>query len=129
MVKWKQYMIPAMGTGGFLITCLRHIIRKGTDKNIGLDWDFIIKEGLGGREIEQDTHKLCEANMLISSGYNFETLECGDSLSLPKNKKYDIICANPPFGIALKYNNISSSMRNMIIFPYKIILLFHYFYN
>jgi type I restriction-modification system DNA methylase subunit len=109
---------PAMGTGGFLITCLRHMAKQSVEKNIKLDWDFVTKEGLGGREIEQDTHKLCEANMLISSGYNFETLECGDSIRIPKKKKYDVIVANPPFGIkGLKYNDIHPGMNKYDYIP------------
>ena len=118
--KMETIYDPAMGTGGFLITCLRHMIKQGNDKKVKLNWDFIIKEGLGGREIEQDTHKLCEANMLISSGQNFETLECGDSLRVPKNKKYDIVVANPPFGISLKYNEINSTINKQDYIPIQV---------
>ena len=104
---------PAMGTGGFLITCLRHLINQSKTKNIKLDWDFIRKEGLGGREAEPDTYQLAVSNMLISSGQMFDVLEKGDSIRSPITNKYDIILANPPFGIdGLLYDDITCSLRN-----------------
>jgi type I restriction-modification system DNA methylase subunit len=104
---------PAMGTGGFLITCLRHLINQSKTKNIKLDWDFIRKEGLGGREAEPDTYQLAVSNMLISSGHMFDVLEKGDSIRNPITNKYDIVLANPPFGIdGLTYDDINHSLRN-----------------
>ena len=99
---------PAMGTGGFLITSLRHYIRKAKENNIKLDWDYISKQAVGGREAEPDTYQLCKANTLISSGHTFDTLECGDSIRNPIPKQYDIILTNPPFGIkGIKYDEIT----------------------
>ena len=104
---------PAMGTGGFLITCLRYLINKSKTNNIKLDWDFICKQGLGGREAEPDTYQLAVSNMLISSGHMFDVLEKGDSIRNPITNKYDIILANPPFGIdGLTYDDINHSLRN-----------------
>jgi type I restriction-modification system DNA methylase subunit len=104
---------PAMGTGGFLITCLRHLINQSKIKNIKLDWDFIRKQGLGGREAEPDTYQLAVSNMLISSGHMFDVLEKGDSIRNPITNKYDIILANPPFGIdGLTYDDINHALRN-----------------
>jgi len=104
---------PAMGTGGFLITCLRHLINQSKTKNIKLDWDFIRKQGLGGREAEPDTYQLAVSNMLISSGHMFDVLEKGDSIRDPITKKYDIVLANPPFGIdGLTYDDINHALRN-----------------
>ena len=106
---------PAMGTGGFLINCLRHIITQSKVKNINLDWEFIRKFGLGGREAEPDTYQLAVSNMLISSGQMFdeELLQKGDSIRDPITNKYDIILANPPFGIdGLDYTNIEHNLRN-----------------
>jgi len=104
---------PAMGTGGFLITCLRHLINQSKIKNIKLDWNFISKEGLGGREAEPDTYQLAISNMLISSGHMFDVLERGDSIRCPITNKYDIVLANPPFGIdGLIYDDINHSLRN-----------------
>ena len=104
---------PAMGTGGFLITCLRHLIIQSKTRNIKLDWDFIRKEGLGGREAEPDTYQLAVSNMLISSGYMFDILEKGDSIRDPITNKYDIVLANPPYGIdGLIYDDINHALRN-----------------
>ena len=104
---------PAMGTGGFLITCLRHLIKQSKTNNINLNWEFIRSYGLGGREAEPDTYQLAVSNMLISSGYMFDVLEQNDSIRNPIIKKYDIILANPPFGIkGLNYSDINHVLRN-----------------
>ena len=104
---------PAMGTGGFLISSLRHLVKQSKEKEINLNWNFITNEGLGGREAEPDTYQLAISNMLISSGYMFNVIEKGDSIKDPITKKYDIILANPPFGIdGLNYNEISDPLRN-----------------
>jgi type I restriction enzyme M protein len=104
---------PAMGTGGFLITCLRTILKKSKHQNIPLNWDFIRKNGLGGREAEPDTYQLAVSNMLIASGKMFKVLEKGDSIREPITNKYDIILANPPFGIdGLIYTEIMHPLRN-----------------
>ncbi len=101
---------PAAGTGGFLITSLKYLIKKSrTDfkKPIKLDWNFIKTKGLGGREPEPDTYQLAMSNMLISSGHIF-SLQRGDSIRSPINDKYDIVLANPPFGIdGLNYSEIN----------------------
>jgi type I restriction enzyme M protein len=104
---------PAMGTGGFLISSLRHLLQQSKTKGIKMNWDFISNEGLGGREAEHDTYQLAISNMLISSGHIFNVLEKGDSIRNPITNKYDIILANPPFGIdGLIYNEILHPLRN-----------------
>ena len=116
---------PAMGTGGFLITALRHIIKQSRKdcKNeikidcsdeIKIDWVFASNQGLGGREAEPDTFQLAVSNMLISSGHMFNVLEQGDSIRSPITNKYDIILANPPFGIkGLTYDDIRLTRTNL----------------
>jgi type I restriction-modification system DNA methylase subunit len=106
---------PAMGTGGFLINCLRHLITQSKVKNINLDWEFVRKFGIGGREAEPDTYQLAVSNMLISSGQMFDEklLQKGDTIRDPITNKYDIVLANPPFGIdGLDYNDIEHKLRN-----------------
>lgn len=104
---------PAMGTGGFLISSLRYLLQQSKTKGIKMNWDFISNEGLGGREAEPDTYQLAISNMLISSGHMFNVLEKGDSIRNPITNKYDIILANPPFGIdGLTYNEILHPLRN-----------------
>lgn len=104
---------PAMGTGGFLITYLQHILQKANLKNIQPDWNFIKTEGLYGKELEPDTYQLAVSNMLISSGHMFETLDRGDSIREPITRKFDNIIANPPFGIkGIKYDEFQSPLKN-----------------
>ena len=104
---------PAMGTGGFLISSLRHIMKQSKTNNIELNWDFISNQGLGGREAEPDTYQFALSNMLISSGHMFNVLEKGDSIREPITNKYDIVLANPPFGIdGLIYDEILHPLRN-----------------
>lgn len=104
---------PAMGTGGFLITCLRNLIRKSKGSGIKLDWEFLTRNAvISGRECEADTFQLAVSNMLISSGKMFY-LEQGDSIRDPITAKYDIVLANPPFGIkGLEYDEITHPLRN-----------------
>jgi type I restriction enzyme M protein len=104
---------PAMGTGGFLISSLRYLLQQSKTKGIKINWDFISNEGLGGREAEHDTYQLAISNILISSGRMFNVLEKGDSIRDPIINKYDIVIANPPFGIdGLIYNEILHPLRN-----------------
>jgi type I restriction-modification system DNA methylase subunit/restriction endonuclease S subunit len=104
---------PTMGTGGFLITYLNYILNQANTNNIKPDWKFIKDEGLYGKELEPDTYQLAMSNMLISSGYMFEKLDCGDSIRVPINSKFDNILANPPFGIkGLKYDDFTSPLKS-----------------
>ena len=111
--KIEKIFDPAMGTGGFLITSIRYLVKKSKDKNINLNWDFISKEGLGGREAESDTYQLAVSNMMISTGHMFDVLEKDDSIRNPITNKYDIVLTNPPFGIdGLNYMEINNKLRN-----------------
>ena len=103
---------PTMGTGGFLITYLNYVKEQSRNKSIELDWDFIKTEGIYGKELEPDTYQLAVSNMLISSGHMFEKLDRGDSIRDPITRKFDIILANPPFGIkGLKYDDFQSPLK------------------
>lgn len=104
---------PAMGTGGFLVTILQHIQEQAKSKNISLDWDFIKTQGIYGKELEPDTYQLAVSNMLISSAHMFANLDCGDSIREPITRQFDIILANPPFGInGLKYEDIQNPFKS-----------------
>ena len=102
---------PTMGTGGFLITYLQTIMEQAKIRNIKLNWDYIISTGLYGKELNPDTFHLAVSNMLISSGYMFDGLECGDSIRQPITRKFDNILANPPFGIKLNYDELQSPLK------------------
>ena len=107
---------PTMGTGGFLTSYLSDVIDKSKTQNVALDWDFIRNEGIYGKELEPDTYQLAMSNMLIYSGNVFEKLDCGDSIRDPITRKFDIVLANPPFGIkGLKYNEFASSMKSQYL--------------
>lgn len=103
---------PAMGTGGFLITAVKHIIAEAKVKKIDLNWKNI-SESIGGTEAQLDTFQLAKANMLISSGHVFTNIHHGDSIRKKIEGKYDIILANPPFGIkGLNYDEIKAELKN-----------------
>lgn len=112
---------PAMGTCGFLITCLRYLLQKSKSQNIPLNWDFISQQGLGGCEAVEETYQLGVSNMLIASGKMFnKVLKKGDSIRDPITNKYDIILANPPFALdGLDYDEIIHTMKQEYI-PIKI---------
>jgi len=82
---------PAMGTGGFLISAIRYLKKNNKDFDI-------TKIKISGREADEDTYQLAMANMLISLGETIN-LERGDSLREVIRNNYDVIMANPPFGI------------------------------
>ena len=86
---------PTMGTGGFLISYLKHIKQQANIKQIQPDWDFIKTFGLYGKEVESDTYQLAISNMLISTGHLFENMDNGDSIREPITRKFDNILANP----------------------------------
>lgn len=103
---------PTMGTGGFLITYMKHILQQAKLKGIKPDWEFIKINGLYGKELEPDTFQLASSNMLIASGHMFEKLDRGNSISEPITTKYDVVLANPPFGIkGLIYNDIQNPIK------------------
>lgn len=106
---------PTMGTGGFLITYLQYILNQANTKNIKPDWNYIINDGIYGKEIEPDTYQLAVSNMLISSGHMFPKgkLDNGDSIREKITRKFDNILANPPYGIkGLKYDEINNDLKN-----------------
>ncbi len=106
---------PTMGTGGFLITYLQYILNQANTKNIKPDWNYIINDGIYGKEIEPDTYQLAVSNMLISSGHMFPKgkLDNGDSIREKITRKFDNVLANPPYGIkGLKYDDINNDLKN-----------------
>lgn len=101
---------PAMGTGGFLISMIRDLAKKARTKEIDLNYELLRNGNLTGREIDPDTFQLAVSNLIINSKNNFK-LELGDSmcgskdyLSKINTKEYDVIIANPPFGLKKDYD-------------------------
>ena len=107
---------PTLGTGGFLISHLKYVLKQANVKGIQPNWDFIKTEGLYGKELEPATFQLAVSNMFISSGHMFEQLERGDSIREPITRKFDTVLANPPYGIkGLDYDEIQSSLKDEYI--------------
>jgi type I restriction-modification system DNA methylase subunit len=107
---------PTMGTAGFLTSYLGVILEKAKAKNIKPDWDFIRTKGLYGKELNPDTYQLAISNLLIASGQWFDKMDCGDSIRQPIDKKFDVVLANPPFGIkGFKYDEITHPSRDEYI--------------
>ena len=104
---------PAMGTGGFILTCIKFIKKIAKESNIKLDWTQITTIGLGGREVIDKTFQFAKANCLVYSGHIFQTIEMNDSIRNQIEKKYDCIVANPPYGIkGLSYDKIKHKNRD-----------------
>ena len=107
---------PAMGTGGFILTCLKYIKNSAKQSNIKLDWNQITTIGIGGREVIDKTFQFAKANCLVYSGHMFQTIEMNDSIRNPINKRYDCITTNPPYGIkGLSYDKIKNPNRDEYI--------------
>ena len=52
--------------------------------------------------------------MLITTGKMFEQLDHGDSIRVPVERKFDIILANPPFGVkGINYRDIKDEKRGV----------------
>lgn len=106
---------PAMGTGGFLIKYIESLIKQSKDNDIPINWNELNSK-IYGKEIEPTTYSLAVANLLISSGHIFNNIQNGDSIRVPIREKFDIVMANPPFGIkGLKYNEIEGFDKNTYI--------------
>jgi type I restriction enzyme M protein len=104
---------PTMGTGGFLLNCIKSILTQSKQKKIIPNWKSI-KTSLYGKEIVPETYNLAMANMLITTGHIFD-LDNGDSIRDPIKRKFDIVLANPPFGIkGLKYDDFEGSVKEIL---------------
>lgn len=116
---FETFCDPTMGTAGFLLTYFKHVSAVAKNKGIHLDKDFIRKEGLYGKEIDDDTFQLACSNMIVSSGLVLEQLHNGDSLRSPIDRKFRCILANPPYGLkGLDYDDIRSPIKDKY-FPIK----------
>jgi hypothetical protein len=87
---------PSMGTGGLLTAALQSYDGKG------VDWSVQQKQ-IYGCEIAPEVAGLARVNLFLeSNGHRFGNLRTYDSLADKNNKLqsgYDIILANPPFGL------------------------------
>ena len=100
--KHETVLDPACGTGGFLISSYKHILKTNTDKKPG---DLLsasdrkkVGENIGGYDISPEMIKLSLVNMYLH-GFSTPDIEEYDTLSSEDNwnEYYDVILANPPF--------------------------------
>ena len=99
---------PALGTAGFLMTCVNYIENFASFNKINVNWKDVMNK-LSGVEAVSETYQLAESNMLISTGMTSENVVIGDSIRNPILEQKDNILTNPPFGIkGLTYQEISN---------------------
>lgn len=96
---------PAMGTGGFLIGALNHILEANGDghedgRNLTNEqFAFLHDETFFGYEQNRKTYRMALMNMYLH-GANNPKLERINTLGdgTHTERKYDVIFANPPYG-------------------------------
>ncbi|MGC9437764.1 type I restriction-modification system subunit M [Streptomyces sp. WG5] len=93
---------PACGTGGFLIAAHAHIAERYEDQLYGDQARKLQTGAITGYELVRETARLALMNMLLhgigtSEGRPLVTVQ--DSLAKSPHKFYDIVLANPPFGV------------------------------
>lgn len=91
---------PSCGTGGFLISSYKHILRQNTDNKKGLTPDDRkrLMNSITGYDISPDMVRLSLVNMYLH-GFQTPKIYEYDSLTSDDrwNDTFDIILANPPF--------------------------------
>ena len=114
------------GSGSFFISYVNYLKKNNDVKNINFS-DFIF-----GNEVDRDIHRLSLMNMFVHTGINLNNIICQNSLKCAYDRKFKIICANPPYGIkglskdlSLKYPEIYPihSTNAIILFVQLIIYL------
>lgn len=106
---------PSCGTGGFLVSTLKHIkteidedFEKGDISNPDAEFRKYAKNKLYGMDIEKTVVQLAKANMIMNGDGHTNMLVHDGLYDSPKNKPiqdivkkdkgFDIILTNPPFG-------------------------------
>lgn len=100
----------AMGSGGFLLSAYEYLRNKGIKHKK-------IMKCLGGCEIQDKIFSLCCSNLLMITGSLPVNIRCDDSFLNPQCEEYDVVIANPPFGIKMNKNILDMIDDNFI--PYK----------
>jgi len=92
---------PACGSGGFLISALRHIRRNNAD----FDSEEVIRQNLFGIDINKSIARIAKMKLLLErntennifSGNSLDDIKAVTAL-LRHHAQFDIILTNPPFG-------------------------------
>ena len=88
---------PACGTAGFLLAAFDHMKGQSQDRK---KQSFLMNEALCGYDITPLVVTLASMNLYLhGAGANSSPVKCQDSLEKMPEKLYDVILANPPFGI------------------------------
>jgi type I restriction enzyme M protein len=93
---------PACGTGGFLIAAHAHLVHNYEDELYGDKGRALQTGAITGYELVRETGRLALMNMLlhgIGSSEAKPLITIQDSLARPPKRHYDIVLANPPFGV------------------------------
>ena len=98
--KNETILDPSCGTGGFLISSYKHILKQNTDNKKGLTPDDRkrLMNSISGYDISPDMVRLSLVNMYLH-GFQTPKIYEYDSLTSDDrwNDTFDIILANPPF--------------------------------
>jgi len=108
---------PTMGTGGFLIMCIKYLNSK-----YNINWKEY-KNLLYGFDIDEDIKNLAGLNLLLETGFQFNTINIVDTLQndlLLSNgqivDKVKVILANEPMGLKnLNYDKCCNKIKNLQI--------------
>ncbi|NDZ75397.1 SAM-dependent DNA methyltransferase [Streptomyces sp. SID10362] len=93
---------PACGTGGFLIAAHAHLVQNYENELYGDKGRGLQTGAITGYELVRETGRLALMNMLlhgIGSSEAKPLITIQDSLARPPKRHYDIVLANPPFGV------------------------------
>lgn len=106
---------PACGTGGFLLEAFDHMKRQSEDRK---KQNFLKNDALCGYDITPLVVTLASMNLYLhGAGINSSPIRCQDSLEKVPEQLYDVILANPPFGIRPAGLGAISEMRQDFFAP------------
>lgn len=110
----ETFMDPSCGTGGIINTIIRYYKNRcPEDKTHILQQEFIKK--IFGIEILEHIFNLCTSNMLINTGEILPSVKCEDALRKFHNIAVKIICANPPFSMTFRYEDLKERLQEQIV--------------
>ncbi|WP_027482049.1 type I restriction-modification system subunit M [Deinococcus pimensis] len=89
---------PACGTGGFLLAAREYLVKHFTLDPI--EKDFLRNETFYGSDIVDSVVRLAAMNMFLHDiGGQSTPIHREDSLQRAPSQRFDIVLANPPFGV------------------------------
>ena len=104
--KDDKILDPACGTGGFLVSAYKHILKqhddkddpKGNKKQLTYDQKKKLMQNFEGYDIDPTMARIAQVNMYLHQFKNPKIIQY-DSLSQDEfwHDKFDVILANPPF--------------------------------